>query len=95
MTAPVWAQFGLLAGLGPHAQVPVDAVTASFSGLDADISVANARIQAGRVARARGVSRQTVLRLVDEHTSDRALGVIGEDAVNVLALNLVLDAMHH
>jgi len=81
-------------GLGPHARVPVDAVTASFSGLDPDISVANARIQAGRVARARGVSRRTVLRLVDEHTSHRALGVIGEDAVNVLELNLALDAMH-
>jgi K+-transporting ATPase ATPase C chain len=80
-------------GLGPHARVPVDAVTASFSGLDPDISVANARIQAGRVARARGVSRREVLRLVDEHTSRRALGVIGEDTVNVLELNLALDAM--
>jgi len=81
--------------LGPHARVPVDAVTASFSGLDPDISVANARIQAGRVARARGVSRRHVLRLVDEHTSRRVLGVIGEDAVNVMELNLALDSMHH
>ncbi len=80
-------------GLGPHARVPVDAVTASFSGLDPDISVANARIQARRVARARRVSRRAVLRLVDAHTTRRALGIIGEDAVNVVELNLALDAM--
>jgi potassium-transporting ATPase KdpC subunit len=80
-------------GLGPHAPVPVDAVTASFSGLDPDISVANARIQARRVAMTRGVSRRTVLRLVDEHTTRRALGIIGDDAVNVMELDLALDAM--
>lgn len=80
-------------GLGRSVQVPVDAVTASFSGLDPDISVANARIQAGRVAHARGMSRSKVLRLVDDHTTRRALGVIGEDAVNVMELNLALDAM--
>ncbi len=80
-------------GLGRHARVPVDAVTASFSGLDPDISVANARVQATRVARARRVSRRTVLRLVDAHTTRRALGIIGEDAVNVMELNLALDAM--
>ena len=80
-------------GLGPHADVPVDAVTASFSGLDPDISVANARIQARRVARVRGLSPSVVLRLVHENTARRALGVIGEDAVNVMELNLALDAV--
>jgi K+-transporting ATPase ATPase C chain len=80
-------------GLGRNVAVPVDAVTASFSGLDPDISVANARIQARRVARDRRVPRRSVLRLVDEYTTRRALGIIGEDAVNVLELNLALDAM--
>jgi len=78
--------------LGPTDTVPVDAVTASGSGLDPQISVANARIQAVRVARERGVAVDVVLRLVDAHTSGRPLGILGEKAVNVLALNLALDA---
>jgi K+-transporting ATPase ATPase C chain len=76
-------------GLG---HVPVDMVTTSGSGLDPDITVANARAQAPRVAAARGVSTAAVLRLVAEHTTGRALGFLGEPRVNVLELNLALDA---
>lgn len=79
-------------GLGPDAPVPVDAVTASGSGLDPQISVANARIQAVRVAKERGMPVDAVQRLVDDHTQGRQLGVLGEKAVNVLTLNLALDA---
>jgi K+-transporting ATPase ATPase C chain len=82
-----------LNGLAEDAQVPVDAVTASASGLDPDISIANARLQAGRVASERGLSKQRVLRLIDEHTSGRTLGILGEKTVNVLELNLALDAL--
>ena len=78
-------------GLGADASVPIDAVTASASGLDPQISVANARIQARRVAAARNVPVERVLALVDEHTQRRQWGFLGEDAVNVLTLNLALD----
>ncbi|MFV0524960.1 MAG: K(+)-transporting ATPase subunit C [Acidimicrobiales bacterium] len=78
-------------GLAEGVPVPVDAVTASGSGLDPDISPANARLQAPRVAAARGIGVMTVLELVDEHTDHRPLGVLGDDAVNVLELNLALD----
>ena len=77
--------------LGEEVAVPVDAVTASASGLDPDISVANARLQAARVADERGLPVDEVRSLIDDHTSSRALGVLGEDAVNVLQLNLALD----
>jgi K+-transporting ATPase ATPase C chain len=79
--------------LGPNTLVPVDAVTASGSGLDPHISVANARIQARRVADERGIAVRRVLDLVDEHTDGRALGFLGEDGVNVLELNLALDRL--
>ena len=77
-------------GLTPGS-VPADMVTTSASGLDPDISVANARAQAARVARARDLSEVAVLRLIDEHTTGRALGFLGEPRVNVLLLNLALD----
>jgi potassium-transporting ATPase KdpC subunit len=80
-------------GLADDAKVPVDAVTASASGLDPQISVAYARLQAPRVADARGVTVDTVLRLVDEHTQARQWGFLGENGVNVLNLNLALDEM--
>ncbi|HVM67864.1 MAG TPA: potassium-transporting ATPase subunit C, partial [Acidimicrobiales bacterium] len=80
-----------LNGLSPTAVVPVDAVTASFSGLDPDISVANAELQAARVANARHLPVSTILGIVHAHTDGRLLGVIGEKTVNVLDLNLALD----
>ena len=78
-------------GLAEDVPVPVDAVTASFSGLDPDISVANARIQAVRVAKARNLTLDAVTRMVDQHTDGRSLGFLGEPGVNVVELNLALD----
>jgi K+-transporting ATPase ATPase C chain len=71
--------------------VPVDMVTTSFSGLDPDISVANARIQAARVAAVRGLDPGRVQALVDKYTTGRILWVFGEPHVNVLLLNIALD----
>jgi potassium-transporting ATPase KdpC subunit len=82
-----------LNGLGADVRVPVDTVTASASGLDPDISVANARLQTRRVARERDLPVASVRSLVDENTSGRALGVLGEKTVNVLELNLALDQL--
>jgi potassium-transporting ATPase KdpC subunit len=78
-------------GLALRAPVPVDAVTASASGLDPDISIANADLQAPTVARARGLSLATVQGLVGANTTGRSLGVLGDPGVNVLTLNLALD----
>jgi K+-transporting ATPase ATPase C chain len=78
---------GLDAGTG----VPVDAITASASGLDPHISVANAHLQAPRVADERGMDVDDVLALVDDYTDGRDLGFLGEKRVNVLELNLALD----
>ncbi|MGO9876008.1 MAG: K(+)-transporting ATPase subunit C [Acidimicrobiia bacterium] len=80
-----------LNGLSATASVPVDAVTASASGLDPDISVANATLQAPRVAAARKLSVSFVLALVRAHTDNRPFGILGEKTVNVLDLNLALD----
>ena len=82
------AEYRAQNGLGAGAEVPVDAVTSSGSGVDPQISVANARLQAPRVARVRGLPLAQVLRLVDEHTDGRSLGFLGEPGVNVLELNL-------
>lgn len=78
-------------GLAPDADVPVDAVTASGSGLDPDISLENARLQAARVARARGLPVERVLSSIDRHLSGRQFGLLGEARINVLELNLALD----
>jgi len=79
--------------LGDGASVPVDAVTASGSGLDPDISIANAMLQAPRVARVRGLPLETVTNLVHSHTDGRPWGLLGEKTVNVLDLNLALDKL--
>jgi K+-transporting ATPase ATPase C chain len=73
------------------ADVPVDAVTTSASGVDPHISEANARIQARRVASVRGLRPARVRRLIADNTDGRALGFLGEPGVNVLELNLALD----
>ena len=79
-------------GLGENDSLPADAVTASGSGLDPQISLRNAELQTPRIAKARGLSEQKVRELIQENTDGRDLGVLGEPGVNVLNLNLALDA---
>jgi K+-transporting ATPase ATPase C chain len=79
-------------GLSADAPVPADAVTSSASGLDPHISPENAAIQATRVAKARGLPLDRVLALVSRYTEGRDLGIFGDPGVNVLRLNIALDA---
>jgi potassium-transporting ATPase KdpC subunit len=82
-------------GLAPSVKVPVDAVTESASGLDPDISIANADLQAPRVARVRHLPLATVLRVVAENTSKAYWDFLGEPGVNVLTTNLALDRLQN
>lgn len=86
-------QFRQENGLAPNAPVPVDMVTASGSGLDPDISIEGALLQINRVARVRNLSQDAVLQLVENHIQGRFLGIFGEPYVNVLNINLALDAL--
>jgi len=80
-------------GLTDQETVPIDAVTASGSGLDPDISLANANLQAKRVAQARHIPVATVQDLIAKNTLGRQFGFLGEERVNVLKLNIALDAL--
>ena len=80
-------------GLSPDKLVPADAVTSSGSGLDPHISPENARLQAARVARARGLPEDTILEMIGACTAGRTLGILGQPRVNVMKLNLALEGV--
>jgi potassium-transporting ATPase KdpC subunit len=79
--------------LPPDAVIPADAATRSASGLDPEISPANAELQVARVAKTRGLSTNSVRKAVSDNTAGRWLGIVGEPRVNVLKLNLALDRL--
>lgn len=81
-------------GENPGQPVPADYVTTSASGLDPDVTPANAEFQAPRVAKERGISEDQLLALVHQHTQEREFGFLGEARINVLELNLDLDAKY-
>jgi K+-transporting ATPase ATPase C chain len=80
-------------GLSESTPVPVDAVTASASGLDPDVSLGTALLQVNRIAKSRGMQPADVEGVIRDHLTGRQLGVLGEARVNVLAVNLALDGM--
>ena len=89
----VKADVARLQAENPGQPVPVDLVTTSASGLDPDITPAGAEFQVPRVARERGLSEDQVRQIIDQHTSRRQIGFLGEPRVNVLEVNLALDQM--
>jgi K+-transporting ATPase ATPase C chain len=95
LTAEVESRVKALQAADPTntAPIPVDLVTSSSSGLDPDISVAAAQYQAPRIARMRGISLADVQSLIQKYTTGHTFGILGEPRVNVLELNLALDAI--
>jgi K+-transporting ATPase ATPase C chain len=86
------AAYGTENNLGPNDSIPADAVTASGSGLDPHISPRNAELQIPRVAKSRGIAPETLRELVQQYIDKPDLGILGDPGVNVLRLNLALDA---
>lgn len=85
--------YRLLNQLAPDAPIPSDAITASGSGLDPHISIANAMIQAPRVAEARNLPLQEIQEFIEKFSEKRTFGLFGQTRVNVLTLNLALNQM--
>ena len=93
LAARIQGDIDKLAQANPGKPMPIDMVTTSGSGLDPDITPDNAYYQIPRVAQARGIDQDRLLKLVADHTTARQLGVLGEPRVNVLELNLALDQL--
>ncbi len=93
LIARVESDIATLQTENPGQPIPIDMVTTSASGLDPDITPASATFQLPRVAKARGLSEEFLSHLIAQHTKDRQFGVLGEPRVNVLELNLALDAL--